>query len=53
MSKQTNEEPKELVKTLKISEDTHKRLKKYGPFGDSFDDILNRLMDIAEGKAKK
>ena len=50
MSKQAEQETKELVKTLKISEATHDRLKKHGKFGDSFDDILNRLMDIVEGK---
>jgi predicted CopG family antitoxin len=44
---------KELVKTLKINEDTHERLKKHGKFGDSFDDVLNRLMDAVEGKAVK
>ena len=41
---------RELVKTLKINEDTHERLKKYGKFGESFDDLLNRLMDIADGR---
>jgi hypothetical protein len=25
----------------------------HGRFGDSFDDILNGLMDVVEGKAKK
>lgn len=49
MSKQ---EP-ELVKTLKIGEKTHERLKKHGKFGDSFEDIINRLMDIVEGKEVK
>jgi len=44
---------KELVKTLKINENTHERLKKHGKFGDSFDDVLNRLMDIVEGKGTK
>jgi predicted CopG family antitoxin len=47
------ETKKELVKTLKINDDTHERLKKHGRFGDSFDDILNRLMDIVEGRSKK
>jgi predicted CopG family antitoxin len=46
------ETKKELVKTLKINDDTHECLKTHGRFGDSFDDILNRLMDIVEGKAK-
>lgn len=49
MSKQEEEKP-ELVKTLKIGEKTHERLKKHGRFGDSFEDIINRLMDIVENK---
>ena len=32
---------------------SHERLKKHGRFDDSFDDILNRLMDMVEGKGKK
>ena len=36
------------VKMLRIDDATHDRLKKYGQFGDSFQDILNRLMDMAE-----
>jgi predicted CopG family antitoxin len=47
------EADKDVVKTLKINEDTHERLKKHGHFGDSFDDVLNRLMDIVEGKGTK
>lgn len=50
MTKQEIVENKDMVKTLKISDDTHTRLKKFGQFGDSFEDILNRLMDIAEEK---
>ncbi len=42
-----------MVKTLKITDATHERLKKYGLFGDSFDKLLNRLMDVADGKTKK
>ena len=41
-----------MVKTLKIADSTHERLKKYGQFGDSFDKLLNRLMDIADGNVK-
>jgi hypothetical protein len=47
------ESKKELVKSLKINDATHERLKRHGRFGDSFDDILNRLMDIVEGKKTK
>jgi hypothetical protein len=32
---------------------THERLKNHTVFGDSFDDILNRLMNIVGGKSKK
>jgi hypothetical protein len=39
-----------MTKTLKMGPKTHERLKKYGVFGDSYEDILNRLMDIIEGK---
>ncbi len=40
----------EKVKMLRIDDATHDRLKTFGQFGDSFQDILNRLMDIAEGQ---
>jgi predicted CopG family antitoxin len=39
-----------VVKTLKIEDSTHTRLKKHGRFGESFDDLLNRLLDILEAK---
>ena len=38
---------------IRVGDDTHDRLKRHGRFGESFYDILNRLMDIAEGKLKK
>lgn len=41
------------MKMIRVDDNTHERLKKYGKFGESFQDILNRLMDIAEGKSKK
>ncbi len=41
------------MKMIRVNDVTHERLKKFGKFGDSFEDILNRLMDIAEGKTKK
>ena len=52
MSNQIFGEKTDTVKTLKIGERTHERLKKHGRFGDSFEDIINRLMDIVEGKKK-
>jgi predicted CopG family antitoxin len=41
------------MKMIRVDDTTHNRLKKFGQFGDSFEDILNRLMDIAEGKGAK
>ena len=37
-------------KLVKIKDETHQRLKGYGKFEDSFDDIINRLMDLIERK---
>jgi len=35
-------------KTISIDTQTWERLKNFGKFGESFDDLLNRLMDILE-----
>jgi predicted CopG family antitoxin len=32
-------------KGLTVSEETYNRLTEYGEFGESFDDVLNKLMD--------
>ena len=32
-------------KTLTITNATYERLKSFGSFGESFDDLLNKLMD--------
>ncbi len=40
-------------KNVNISEETYGRLKTFGKFGESFDDLLNRLMDNMESKPKK
>jgi hypothetical protein len=39
MSKQEAVNP-ELIKTLKIDEETHERLKECGKFGDSFEGFI-------------
>ena len=39
--------------TIQLEEDTRDRLKGFGKKGESYDDIVIRLMDIAEGKTKK
>jgi predicted CopG family antitoxin len=41
------------MKMIRVDDETHNRLKKYGKFGESFQDILNKLIDIAEGKSKR
>jgi predicted CopG family antitoxin len=40
-------------KNVNIAEDTYDRLKTFGKFGESFDDLLNRLMDNMDSKSKK
>ena len=40
-------------KNINLNEETYDRLKTYGKFGESFDDLLNRLMDNMDGKGKK
>lgn len=32
-------------KNIKIHEDTHERLKSHGNMGESFDDLINRILD--------
>jgi predicted CopG family antitoxin len=39
------------MKMIRVDDDTHDRLKHHGKFGESFQDIINRLLDIAEGKS--
>lgn len=41
------------MKMIRVDDDTHERLKTHGKFGESFQDIINRLLDIVEGKAPK
>lgn len=42
-----------LVKTLKISEATHARLAKLGTVGDTFEDVIKKLLDYYERGSKK
>lgn len=39
-------------KTLTITIATYERLKSFGKFGESFDDVLNKLMDNMDKKKK-
>lgn len=34
-----------MIKTLKIDEETHNRLSNYGHKNETFDQIINRLLD--------
>jgi predicted CopG family antitoxin len=43
----------ELRKNISIDQKTWERLKSFGKFGDSFDSLLNRLMDIVAEKTEK
>ena len=39
-----------MLKTLKIKEKTHKRLVELGKKGETFDDVINRIIDENEKK---
>lgn len=41
-----------MLKTLKIKEKTHKRLVALGKKGESFDDVINRIIDENENKKR-
>ena len=43
----------ELVKTLKIKDETHRKLTEVGNFGESFDDVINRVVDFYKKFNKK
>ena len=40
-------------KNLNVSDDTYERLKSHGKFGESFDELINRILDVMEDKARK
>lgn len=42
----------ELRKNISIDQKTWERLKSYGNMGDSFDSLLNKLMDIVDKSEK-
>lgn len=39
--------------TIKLKEETKTRLDKFGSKGDTYNSILNKLMDLAEEMGKK
>ena len=42
-----------MVKTIKISDDIHSRLLKVGSMGETFEDVIRKLLDFYESKNKK
>ena len=42
-----------MVKTIKISDDIHSRLLKIGSMGETFEDVILKLLDFYESKNKK
>jgi hypothetical protein len=44
--------PNTLVKTLKISDETHARLSKLGSIGQTFEDVIKDLLDFYENNKK-
>ena len=38
------------IVNMKLRRPTRERLKEFGRYGDTYDDILNRLMDKEEGR---
>jgi predicted CopG family antitoxin len=42
-----------MVKTIKISDEIHSRLLKVGSMGETFEDVIIKLLDFYETKGKK
>ena len=42
-----------MVKTMKIKDETHARLSKHGNIGDTFDDVVTKLLDHYEKTLRK
>jgi predicted CopG family antitoxin len=43
----------QLTKLIKLKDDTYERLTKRGNMQETFDDVIRKLLDLTEGKAKK
>ena len=42
------------IKMIKVSDETHSRLMKHGDhFGETFDDVINKILDYYEKGSKK
>ncbi|MGD1838514.1 MAG: DUF7557 family protein [Nitrososphaeraceae archaeon] len=42
-----------MVKTIKISEEVHSRLAKHGSIGETFEDVIIKLLNFYDSKNKK
>ena len=50
----STDEPQEgMVKTLKIPDELHKRLSKHGTIGDTYADVIEKLLDYYESHNKR
>jgi len=43
----------QLTKLIKVKDDTYERLSERGKKNDTYDDIIRKLLDLAEGKSRK
>jgi predicted CopG family antitoxin len=42
-----------MTKTMKIRDETHRKLASMGAFGETFDDVISRLLDVYDKYHKK
>jgi len=47
-----NEDQRKMT-TMRVSTATLERLRKFGDFGDTYDMIINKLLDMVEGGQKQ
>jgi predicted CopG family antitoxin len=43
----------QLTKLIKVKDDTYERLSERGKKNETYDDIIRKLLDLAESKSKK
>jgi len=42
-----------MVKTIKISDEIHARLSKHGCIGETYEDVIERLLDFYDSKGRQ
>ncbi|WP_363464996.1 DUF7557 family protein [Halogeometricum borinquense] len=47
-----SDDEREKYKSIKVYESTYDRLQSHGNMGESFDDLINRILDIYENGSK-